>query len=163
MAADLPAGHVVRSEDVSPRDVPPDLLPAGAVAAGRVPVGRVLATPLREGQILTDTAVLSPSLLEAHPYGTVLTTIRVVDPASMAAVRPGDPVSIVAADLMGAGEAEVVATSVPVVALPDETTGGAYPGTGRPVLLAVDQPTAVRLAAASISSQLSVLLTEDTT
>lgn len=158
VATDLAAGHVLRAEDVSALDVSPDLMPAGAVAAGQVPVGRVVASPLRAGQVLTDTAVLAPSLLDGHPPGTVLATIRVVDPAATAAVRPGDRVSVVGADLMGGGGADILAARVRVVALPDSEAGAIQSGTGQPVLLAVDESTALRLAEASVSSQLTVLL-----
>ncbi|MBA2551591.1 MAG: flagellar biosynthesis protein FlgA [Nocardioidaceae bacterium] len=162
VAADLPAGHVLRAQDVSALDVSPDLLPSGAVATGAVPLGRVVAGPLRAGQVLTDTAVLAPSLLAGHPPETVLATIRVIDPAATAAARPGDEVSVVAADLMGAGEASVVASRVHVVALPDGETGTVAPGTGQPVLLAVDESTALRLAEASVTSQLTLLLEQQT-
>lgn len=161
VASDLPAGHVLRAQDVSTRDVPPDLLPSGAVAAGDVPVGRVVASPLRSGQMLTDTAVLAPSLLDGHPADTVLATIRVVDPAATAAVRPGDRVSVVATDLMGGGGAAVVAPGVRVVALPGDDDGASSPTTGQAVLLAVDESTAVTLAEASVGSQLTLVLQPD--
>ena len=163
VTADLPTGHVLSAGDVSTLDVPPELLPTGAVSAARIPVGRVVASPLREGQVLTDTAVLAPSLLQGHPSDTVLATIRVVDPAGTTAVRTGDRVSVVAADLMGGGGAAVVAAHVRVVALPGDEAGAVSPGTGQPVLLAVDEPTALVLAEASVGSQLTLLLEADTT
>lgn len=161
VAVDLQAGHVLRADDISPLDVPPALLPKGAISADRIPVGRVVASPLRAGQVLTDTAVLAPSLLAGHPPDTVLATVRVVDPAATAAVRVGDQVSVVAADLMGSGGAAVVAARVRVVALPDSESGAISSGTGQPVLLAVDEATALDLAEASVGSQLSLLLETD--
>jgi Flp pilus assembly protein CpaB len=159
VAADLPAGHLLENGDVRTRQVVTDMLPDGAVDMDELPVGRLLAAPLRAGQVLTDLSVVSPSALQAHPPGTVLATVRVTDPAATEAVAVGDRVSVIGADLQARGEATVVARRVLVVALPGEEPVGAL-GEGRPVVVAVDELTALSLAEAAIGSALSVVLTQ---
>jgi len=158
VARDLPAGTVLGADDVREVDVPSDLLPDGAVPTDDVPVGRPVAAPLRAGQLLTDLSVVSPTGLEAHPSGTVLATVRVTDPAATQAVDVGDRVSVIGADLRSGVGAEVVARAVLVVALPggDPAAGLSQ---GAPVVIAVDEPTALALAEATVDSALSLVVT----
>lgn len=158
VAADLPAGHPLEADDVRAQDVPADLLPDGAMVVGEVPFGRPLAAPLHAGQVLTDLSVVAPPALQAHPPGTVLATVRITDPAATEAVAVGDRVSVIGADLQSVGAATVVARRVLVVALPGEEPVGGL-AQGRPVVVAVDEPTALSLADAAVGSALSLVLT----
>lgn len=158
VTADLPAGHLLEAGDVRTHDVPADLLPDGALDIAEVPVGQPLAAPVRTGQLLTDLSVVSTSTLQTHPPGTVLTTVRITDPAATEAVAVGDRVSVIGADVQALGEARVVARRVLVVALPGQEPVGGL-GEGRPVVLAVDEPTALSLAHAAVGSALSLVLT----
>jgi hypothetical protein len=114
---------------------------------------------MRSGELLTDLSVVSPTALETHPDGSVLATVRITDPAATEAVDVGDRVSVVAADLQKAGAAKVVARRVIVVSLPGGDPGGGL-GQGAPVVLAVDEPTAVALAGATVGGALSLVLTQ---
>jgi len=156
---DLPAGHRLEPGDARSRDVPAELLPDGALTASQLPVGRPLAAPVRAGALLTDLSVVSPTALEAHPDGTVLATVRITDPAATEAVDVGDRVSVIVADLQTSGAATVVARRVLVVSLPGGDRGGGL-GQGAPVVLAVDEPTAIALADATVGGTLSLVLTE---
>lgn len=158
VVSDLPAGHILQPDDVRARDVPTDLLPQGALAIDDLPVGRPVAAPLRAGQLLTDLSVVSPTALHSHPPGTVLATVRITDPAAIETVAVGDRVSVLGADLRAVGPAAVVARRVLVVALPSEESGAGL-GQGRPVVLAVDEATALSLAGASVGSALSLVVT----
>lgn len=155
---DLPAGHRLEAGDVRSQDVPTGLVPDGALTASQVPVGRPLAAPVAAGSLLTDLSVVSPTALDAHPEGTVLATVRITDPAATEVVDVGDRVSVLAADLQAAGAAAVVARRVLVVSLPGEDQGGGL-GQGAPVVVAVDEPTALALADATVGGTLSLVLT----
>jgi Flp pilus assembly protein CpaB len=156
---DLPAGHRLQTGDAGSVDVPTALVPKGALATSRLPVGRHLAAPMRAGELLTDLSVVSPTALQTHPEGSVLATVRITDPAATEAVDVGDRVSVIAADLREAGAAKVVARRVIVVSLPGGDPGGGL-GQGAPVVLAVDEPTALALADATVGGALSLVLTE---
>jgi hypothetical protein len=158
VAEDLPAGHLLEQADVRTQEVAHDMLPSGAVDMDDLPVGRPLAAPVRAGQLLTDLSVVSARALQAHPPGTVLATVRVTDPAATEAIAVGDRVSVIGAELHARGGASVVARRVLVVAMPGaESVGGL--GEGRPVVVAVDELTALELAEAAVGSALSVVLT----
>jgi len=159
VARDLPAGTVLESDDVRVSDVPADLLPDGAVPPDAVPVGRSVAAPLRTGEVLTDLSVVAPTGLQAHPSGTVLATVRVTDPAATDTVDVGDRVSVIGADLRSTGGAQVVARAVLVVALPGGADPAAGLSEGAPVVLAVDEATALALAEATVDSALSLVVT----
>lgn len=158
VARDLPAGHRLEAGDVRSTDVPAALVPDGALSPSQLPVGRPLAAPLRAGGLLTDLSVVSPTALGAHPDGTVLTTVRITDPAATEAVDVGDRVSVIGADLRASGAATVVARGVLVVSLPGGDPAGGL-GQGAPVVLAVDEPTALALADAAVGGTLSLVLT----
>lgn len=158
VVSDLPAGHVLQRDDVRGREVPTDLVPQGALDVEDLPVGRPVAAPLRAGQLLTDLSVVSPTALHSHPPGTVLATVRITDPAAIETVAVGDRVSVIGADLRSVAPASLVARRVLVVALPGEESDGGL-GQGRPVVLAVDEATALSLAEAAVGSALSLVVT----
>jgi hypothetical protein len=95
-------------------------------------------------------------LLDGYP-GRVAAPVRVGDPGAVGLLRIGDRVDVIAADPQGGSDAVVVAQAVPVLALPRaEDTALASGGL---VVLAVGDETARTLAAASVSSYLSVVIT----
>lgn len=155
-ARDLPAGTVVGRADLARAAFLPDSVPAGSASSVGAVLGRTTTGPVRRGEPLTDARVVSGSLLDGYP-GRVAAPVRVADPGAVGLLRPGDLVDVIAADPRGRSEAAVVASSVPVVALP-EAEGSAL-ATGGLVVLAVDEATARVLAAASVSSHLSVVIT----
>jgi Flp pilus assembly protein CpaB len=154
-ASDLRAGDTLGASDVETVEVEPDLVPAGAVDPVAPPFGRTLAGPVRAGEPLTDVRLVQAELLAGFAPGTVLATIRVLDPSTAALVEPGDQVDVVGTDPRG-GATSVVATDATVVARPaaDTTTLG----DGAPLVLAVDEPTALALADASVRQQLTILI-----
>jgi Flp pilus assembly protein CpaB len=156
---DLPAGHLLEAADVQPEDVPTHLLPDGATTPQDLPLGRPVAAAMRSGELLTDLSIVSPTALVGHPEDTVLATVRITDPAATETVAVGDRVSVISADLRAGGPATVVARRVLVVSLPGEQEAAAL-GQGRPVVLAVDEQTALALAAATVGSSLSLVVTD---
>ncbi|WP_182525766.1 SAF domain-containing protein [Nocardioides dongkuii] len=120
-ARDLPAGSVIGAGDLTTSAFAPGSVPADLVAE---PVGGVLAAPLRRGEPVTDVRLVGPALTAGRP-DLVALPVRLPDAAMAGLLRAGDVVDLVAADPQG-GKPALVASGVPVLALPDAATG---PGT----------------------------------
>lgn len=155
-ARDLVGGSIVGAGDVVRGHLPSESVPAGAVTLTEHVVGRTTTGPVRAGEPLTDVRLVSGSLLDGYP-GQVAAPVRVGDPGAVGLLRIGDRVDVIAADPQGGSEALVVAHRAPVVALPraEDTTLAS----GGLVVLAVSEDTARDLAAAAVSSYLSVVIT----
>ena len=155
-ASDLPGGGTVTAEDVTVAPYRADTLPAGTLATPDLAVGRVLAAPVRRGEPLTDLRLVAPGLLEGYP-GLVATPVRVADAASVALLRVGDRVDLVAADPEGR-TASPVARAAPVVALPRADAVDADLQRGGLVVVAVPEDEALALARLAVSHVLSYVL-----
>jgi Flp pilus assembly protein CpaB len=154
--ADLAGGSPVRRRDLRVVPYPADAVPTGAVARVHGLVGRVLAAPLRRGEPVTDVRLVAPGLLAGYP-GTVAAPVRVADRGAVRLLEVGDRVDLIATRPDG-GEASVVVGRAPVVAVP---RGGRHEDgmtTGGLVVVAVSSDRALALAAASVTSVLSVTL-----
>jgi Flp pilus assembly protein CpaB len=155
-AADLPGGSVVEAQDVTLASFRADSVPSGTLRSPPDAVGRVLAAPVRAGEALTDVRLVAPGLLDGYP-GLVATPVRVADAASVALLRVGDRVDLVAADPEGRG-AEPVARGAPVIALPRATgVDQGFQGGGL-LVVAVPEGEALTLARAAVSQVLSYVL-----
>lgn len=162
-ARDIPAGVALAADDLALLALPPASVPAGALRQVDELVGRVVPGPVRSGEPITDVRVLGPRLLAAwtgRPE-VVAAPIRLADPDTAALLRVGDVVDVLAAASQpgaapGPG-AVVVAAGVPVLAVPvpADSTSTAE---GALIVLATSPATAARLAAAAVSSRLSVSL-----
>ncbi len=153
-ARDLPAGAVLDDADVVRLELPARALPEGALPDAPV-AGLRLAGPVRRGEALTDVRLLGAGLLARAGEGLVASPVRLADPAGAALVRAGDHVDVLAAAPDGgAPVAPTAASDVLVLSVPapdDAVEGGL-------VVLATTPATAARLAAAAVSSRLSVVL-----
>lgn len=158
-AVDLRAGDVLEPSDVAVVQVELALVPEGALDASDPPYGRSLAAPVRAGEPLTDVRLVQAELLTGFDPGTVLTTVRVFDPAAATLLEPGDRVDVVGSDPRGGLTAEVVAYDAAVV-IPPTADDASTLGDGAPVVVAVDHSTALALAEAAVRQQLTVLLRE---
>jgi hypothetical protein len=116
----------------------------------------VLAAPVRDGEALTDLRLVAPGLLDGYP-GLVATPVRVADAASVALLRVGDRIDLVAADPEGRG-AEPVARQAPVIALPRAAAVEQDLQGGGLVVVAVPQAEALTLARVAVSHVLSYVL-----
>ncbi|HYJ66716.1 MAG TPA: SAF domain-containing protein [Nocardioidaceae bacterium] len=155
-ADDLRAGEIVDRADLETVQVDPAAIPDGAVDPQAPPIGRTLAGPVRAGEPLTDVRLVQADLLSGYDPGTVLTTIRLFDPAAGTLVAPGDVVDVLGTDPRGRTGTAVIASGATVVtrAEVDDTALGE----GAPLVLAVDHPTALALADASVRQQLTLLI-----
>ena len=108
-AHDLPAGHTLLATDLRPASWLARDVPAGRLLSA---TGRTLATPIRAGELVTDTRVIGPGLLAGQPPGTVAVPVRLSDASTSAFVRAGDRVDVLAS------------SSSTWVSPPDGTTDG---------------------------------------
>jgi len=157
-ARDLPAGAVVRADDVTSVEVDPAAVPAGVLPGPRAAIGRTTTTPVRRGEPLTDVRLVTASLLDGYP-GLVAVPVRIGDPGAVRLLRVGDRVDLLAADPQGRGPASVVGDRVPVLAIPQP--GEESPGltNGALVVVGLDPEAAREVAQASVSSFICVVLT----
>ncbi len=159
--------------DIKVARVPEELVPAGALRpeqrAGLE--GRALAGPMRAGEIITDVRLVGPSLLAGYlstgDAVTVAVPVRIVDAGAARLVRPGDRIDVLAAaspsefPVVGARVvADVVASGVQVVTIPDEDDELAL-ADGALIVVATSERVATDLAAAAVTSRLSLTLRPD--
>lgn len=160
-ARDVAAGVVLRSSDLTRSAYDPDSVPAGVLSRDAA-VGRTTSGPLRRGEPVTDVRVVTSALLAGYP-GLVAVPVRVGDAGAVDLLRVGDRVDLLAADPQGGTAAESVGRDVPVLAIPSagaEDSGLATgPTTGALVVLGLPDETARRVAQASVTAFLSVVLT----
>ena len=149
----LKGGARLTTDDLEVVEVVAADAPDGVVADPAELVGRVLAAPVPRGQVLTGLAVVSA---RGSP-GRVLAPLRLSDPDTVALLRAGDVVDVLAADAQSE-QAFVAGRAVRVVTVPapPDPESGADPG-GALVLVEVDAETARVLARAAVSATLSVI------
>jgi Flp pilus assembly protein CpaB len=154
---DLAAGTALVADDVRRAELPRGLAPAGALTTSAAAIGHVLAAPVRAGEPLTDVRLAGAALLPSGAAGVVAVPVRVADAASAALVVAGDHVDVLAATATPGGPpyAQVVAADAEVLAVP---TAVQDRGDGALVVVAASPAVASRIAAAAISSRLSLTL-----
>ena len=152
-ARDLPGGTSLAQGDLVHVRLPRALVPAGALLMDGAALGRLVAGPVRRGEPLTDVRLLGAGLLAGGRAGVQAVPLRLADAGSAVLIRPGDRVDVLAATTSAPSTAaSVVATAVQVLAVP--AAGGETDGAL--VVLATTPAVAARLAAAAVSSRLSV-------
>ena len=151
-ARDLPAGVVLGEGDLRTVGFAPDSVPRGLAADPR---GRTLAAPLRGGEPITDLRLVGPALTDGYP-GLAAVPVRLPDAAMADLLRVGDRIDLVSADPQGGG-ATVVASDVPVLAIPDAApTAGGSGLTGRLVVVGAAPTDVARIADASVRTFVTV-------
>lgn len=151
-ARDLASGTRLTAKDVRTVGFAPGSAPSGTVPD---PVGRTLAAPLRAGEPVTDVRLLGPALTDGYP-GLVAVPVRLPDAGMASLLRVGDRIDLVAADPQRP-TAAVVATDLPVLALPDtppET--GATGLSGRLVVVGASPSEVTRIADAAVRAFVTI-------
>jgi Flp pilus assembly protein CpaB len=87
----------------------------------------------------------------------VATPVRIADPGVIGLVRPGDVLDLIAAPTSGTGETTVVASSVPVLVVPEQSDQGVL-ADGALLVIAATDTQAASLAQAAVTSRLSIAL-----
>ena len=173
---DLRAGHTLTSGDVRLEDLSTSAEPSNALTDPDAVNGRVLAGSMVAGEMLLDSRLVGPGLLDSGPAGNVAVPIRLEDPAEASFLAPGDKVDVLAArrvselglpDESTPQPAEVVARGVTVLAIPAASSPGgggllgADPGSvtaGSVLVVSVTKDEAVQIAGAAANARLSVAL-----
>jgi len=160
-AHDQVGGEVLDEGDVEVVRVPAGSVPAHAFTSVVDVPRRPLVGPKRAGIVLTDLDVIGPGLLARYGTGVVALPVRIADAASLAYVRVGDRIDLIAAGTVPtaggpSGETSIVASSVAVVAVaPADSTAT---GEGGLLVVATTSATARAIAGAAITSRVSVAL-----
>jgi Flp pilus assembly protein CpaB len=158
---DLPGGTTLRPQDLRVVRLPPETVPEGAARGPDGVTGRVLASPVRAGEPITDVRLVGRSLLDGYGERLVAAPVRIADTAAARLLRSGDVVDVLAATAANTGAALLVAAGVRVVTVPaaaESAFGDSGLGEGALVVLATSSDTAARLAAAAVTSRLSVTI-----
>lgn len=181
VSRDLPAGHTLLPDDVRAVGLSTSAQPANAITDAAEASGRVLAGPMVAGEMLLDSRLVGPSLLDGGPSGNVAMPLRLEDPAEAGFLSPGDHVDVLAARrttelgalpdqdeaAQAAPTAEVVARDVVVLAIPGSGSSGAGgliggsttgPTAGSVLVVSVGQSQAAEIAGAAANARLSVVL-----
>ena len=144
-ARDLPAGAVLEAGDLRTVGFAPGSVPDGLADDA---AGRTLAAPLRSGEPVTDLRLVGPALTDGYP-GLAAVPVRLPDAGMVDLLRVGDRVDLVSADPQGGG-ASVVATGVPVLAIPVPTDASGTGLTGRLVVIGAEPADVARIADAAV-------------
>ena len=155
-ATDLPAGTVLRAEDLASTEVPVSYPAPGAIVDLDAVDGRLLSAPMLAGEVLTQSRLVQSSSPAA---GTLAVPVRLADAEVAGLLEPGMTLDLVSAS--GEGRPTVVAESVRIITVPRRSGAfgsNADRGAGSLLLVAADRATAIRLAAASTEGGLSAIL-----
>jgi pilus assembly protein CpaB len=154
-ARDLSPGTVVEASQLTLRRLPAEAIPAGAAKATAAVLGRTLAAPVRRGEALTDVRLTGPDLVRsiANPE-MVGVPLRLADPDVATLLHAGATVDVVTVGPQQ-GEPVMLARDARVLAV---LQSGSRTGErdGKLVLIALDPVAATRVAATSISHDLTV-------
>ncbi|MBV8996168.1 MAG: flagella basal body P-ring formation protein FlgA [Pseudonocardiales bacterium] len=153
-ARDLSPGTVVEASQLTVRRLPAQAVPDGAARSPAAVLGRTLAAPVRRGEALTDVRLTGPDLTRLISSNPQLTSVplRLADPGVAALLRAGSTVDVVTVGPQQ-GEPVVLARGARVLAVLES---GTAQRDGKLVLIALDPVAATRVAATSISQNLTV-------
>lgn len=172
-AREVAAGQELAAEDIEWRSLPRDVIPASVAdqAGPEDLAGRVVVAAGSAGEVVTESRLLGEEL--THALGESagqdyhLVPIKLAEPDIAALLAHGDTVSVVSnggtgdgGELAGPDAAEtVVAQKGKIVstAAAGETTGSQ----AATILIALPAPAAKKVAAASLSFPLTVVVTGD--
>lgn len=154
-ARDLPAGQLLRPDDVRVVRLPQDVAPVGVAASAAVLVNRTLASPIRKGEPISDRRVVGDALVAGYDAGLVATPVRIEDADVVSLLRVGDHIDVYAAVSADVDDARRVVTDAAVVTLPQVAADS---HDGALVVLAVTPGDAAALAQGSAAGPLSISL-----
>ncbi|MFE3444304.1 SAF domain-containing protein [Nocardia sp. NPDC059180] len=161
-ARDLAPGHLLESSDLRVVDREAGALPGGAVRDPAPLIGATLTGAMRSGEILTDLRVIGPRLatVAGGAPDARIVPIRLADTAVADILRAGDRVDVIAAgesDRTAAQQARTLATDAAVVLISGSPGASPTRSAERVVLVAMGAENAAAVAAASLSTALTVV------
>ena len=155
-ARDLSPGIVVEASQLTLRRLPAQAIPDGAARSPAAVLGRTLAAPVRRGEALTDVRLAGPDLTQSisHDPELVSVPLRLADPGVAALLHAGAIVDVVTVGSQH-DEPVMLARGARVLAVLESPTRTGERD-GKLVLVALDSVAATRVAATSISHDLTV-------
>ena len=153
-ATDLKPGTVLAAEDLVARATPIEVTPDHALTDYEKAIGQRLTGPVNRGEVITEERILTARLPESLTgiRGARLVPVRPADESVAHLVRQGDVVDVIDA------ERTVLARGAVVAVAPSNSSGRTAPGANPPVLLAMDEASAQRVAAGSLDVALALIL-----
>lgn len=128
--------------------MPSALAPQGALAGPEQAAGKILVSDRARGSVLTVTDLLTSP--QAGP-GRALTGVRLADPSLLAMLQVGQRVTVVVAS--DGQEAEVLARSAVIRAIPAAGSDGALSSAPEPVIVVSTDPSSAARIATHASGQ----------
>lgn len=160
-ARDLAPGTVVHPTDLRVARIPRSERPPDALGTPQSAGDRLVAGPVRAGQPLTNSGLLSQESSRDGDQGMGTVPIRLADAGVAELLRPGTRVDVVTAEA-GDVSRQILAEAATVISVTGdaagEPTAGATAGTGPLVLIAVPRETATTVAAAALGLRVTVTL-----
>jgi len=156
-ARDLPAGAVLAVADLRVARFADGTGPEAGLTREQA-AGRTLAAPVAAGEPVTGVRLVAPGLLDGYP-GLVAVPVRIPDPDTVALLRVGDRIDLLATD-PGGGGTVLVAGQVPVLALPqdqEDSTSTTNSVAGRLVVIGTTAEMSEMVADASVRRFLTVI------
>ncbi|MBS4103013.1 SAF domain-containing protein [Tsukamurella paurometabola] len=151
-ARELGPGGRLTGDDLALRTVPAELAPQDALTSPGDAVGRSVTGPVGAGEILTGRRVLTDRTAGQIRPGARLVPVSLQDSATMDLLRAGDVVDVVAQRKDDSPAVLARSATVAVAAAPQATRQQA-----RTAMLAMSEAEAHAVAAAALSSPLSVV------
>ncbi|TWS18904.1 flagellar biosynthesis protein FlgA [Tsukamurella asaccharolytica] len=151
-ARELGPGGRLSGDDLAVRTVPAELAPQDALTGPDDAVGRSVTGPVAAGEILTGRRVLTDRTAGQIRPGARLVPVSLHDPATMDLLRAGDVVDVVAQRKDDSPAVLARSATVAVAAAPQAGRQQA-----RTAMLAMSESEAHAVAAAALSSPLSVV------
>src|SRR5690606_23791604 len=134
--------------------VPPEVVPERALTEYEEVVGRRLTGSVGRGEVITEARVLTARLPESLTgiRGARLVPVRPADESVAQLVQQGDVVDVIDA------EKRVLARDAVVAVAPSNPGGKNATAANPPILLAMDEAAAQRVAAGSLDVALALIL-----
>ena len=153
-ATDLKPGTVLTRDDVVARETPTEAIPDRALTDYEKAVGQRLTGPVNRGEIITEQRILTARLPETLTgiRGARLVPVRPADESVVHLVQQGDVVDVIDA------EKAVLARRAIVAVAPSNSSGKSPTAGNPPVLLAMDESSAQRVAAGGLDVALALIL-----
>jgi Flp pilus assembly protein CpaB len=157
-ARDVAPGTALSASDVRVRRWPSELVPPDALSSLDQVAGRVLAGAAGAGEPLTSHRLAGPDLARRSGGRAdgVSVPIRLADGDVAGLLNPGQKVDVVTVGSRADQPAMLASGAVVLTVLPDH--GKIAGGRGRLVLVSVPAATAAKLAAATLSQEVTVTL-----
>ena len=161
-ARDLPAGAQLTDADLRVLAWPVNLRPPGAMSRPAQVIGRRLAGPIRADEALTGTRLAGADLTAGLPPQLRAVPVELAGSAMPDLVRVGDRIDLLVndqpdGDAAPSPSAHVLAEGVRVLAVAGRPPDPGADGESTGLIVAADQPTALRIAAASGRSVLATV------